>query len=148
MRQGLFKVIQNETINDQYFVLTIEAPSLADITKPGQFFEVKSDFQLLRIPISIYNVDDDKIQLMIKIIGDGTKKLSEIKANETIDLIGPLGNNFSIEENKKVLLVSGGIGYPPLSFLKKNLSACETFWIHGGRTKEDIFPADLVYTDD
>ena len=148
MKQNNFIISKIEHINDSYFVLDIDAPELAKITTAGQFFEIKSDVQLLRIPISIYDVQNNIIRLMIKKLGEGTEALSKLNVGDNIDILGPLGNSFPLHQNKKVLLVSGGIGYPPLSFLKKNLQNCDVFWIHGGRTCDDVFPADMIFTDD
>ncbi len=137
-------------INDSYFELWFESKEMAWSVRPGQFFEImRPESERLRIPISAFDVDSDNVGLMIKIVGDGTLDLSGFQEGEMIDVMGPLGNRFTLPEQSKILLVSGGIGYPPMYMLKKSLSNNnEITWIHGGRCKDDAFPCDAIYTDD
>jgi dihydroorotate dehydrogenase electron transfer subunit len=138
-------------LNHSYFILEIEAPEIAEITRPGQFCQLRpaeDTFPALRKPISIYKVTDGKIQFLIKNVGEGTNRLSRLMSGELLDVLGPLGNSFTIKNEQHVLLVSGGVGYPPLALLKTKLSAPHIHWLHGGRTGDDAFPADEIYTDD
>lgn len=139
-----------ERINDAYFELWFSSVEMSRRLEPGQFFEImKPGSERLRIPISAYDTRWDEIGLMIKIVGDGTRELSQLKRGDEIDVIGPLGNSFTLPKGKRVLLVSGGIGYPPMFMLKKNLDASnQVYWLHGGRCKDDAFVSDCVYTDD
>jgi dihydroorotate dehydrogenase electron transfer subunit len=80
----------------------------------------------LRRPISIHDVDYERntIKLLIQIAGKGTEKLSEIEKGETLNIIYPLGNSFSLPaENSQVLLIGGGCGVAPLLFLGKYLKS-------------------------
>jgi dihydroorotate dehydrogenase electron transfer subunit len=72
----------------------------------------------LRRPLSIHRVDGDKIALLFKIRGKGTRWLSQLRRGKSINLLGPLGNGFSIDPlSHNLLLVAGGIGAAPLRFL-------------------------------
>lgn len=98
---------------------------------PGQFVNIKTSnnlHPLLRRPISISKkIDDDEIQILVKKIGVGTNLLTNVAVGSEIDLIGPLGNGFSLEnfsENDSILITGGGIGIAPLiglvQWLKEN----------------------------
>ncbi len=153
MQKMIYKKIQidkNERLNDDYFILWIKDNELAKQTEAGQFFELKAENDPgLRKPISVYDVEKDYLGFFIKIIGKGTARLSELKKNQCLDLIGPLGVPFPLVKNQKIALVSGGIGYPPLWFLRKKLHKTNLiYWIHGGNCKSDIFPCDEIWTMD
>lgn len=133
-----------------------------DLGSPGQFYELSinndQDFKL-RVPISIYNIENNQIQFLIKIIGNGTKKLAQLKEGDTLNLFGPLGNTFDLKENNfqnitNLLFVTGGCGYAPLVYYKEYLRKHSKFsdinikWIHGGKNKNEIFESDISCTDD
>ena len=144
------KVRRVISLNKQYFILETEVTNI--VPKPGQFYLLKSDDceRGLHIPVSIYDSTPDYLQFMVKVVGKGTEALSDLKVNEKIKILGPLGTAFPLQENKKVVLISGGIGYAPLYYLKKKLISCgnKVTWLHGGKSKDDVFAADYVYTED
>lgn len=142
-----------QQLNNLYFVLSVHLGSLAGELKPGQFFELKNpqfSHPMLRKPISIYDVQEGCVSFMVKQLGKGTQQLAMLKAGEELDVLGPLGNTFPVLQGEKAVLISGGIGYPPLFYLKKHLlqHRKQIYWLHGGRSKDDIFPADEIWTDD
>ncbi len=120
-----FIVLKNEYLNPDYYLLKLQTEDELPLILPAQFVEVKiegSPSTFLRRPISIHDVNYDKntITLLIRIAGDGTLKLSEVKEGETVNMVYPLGNSFSMpEENEKVLLVGGGCGVAPMLFAAK-----------------------------
>ncbi len=112
---------------------------------PGQFAEVRVDNHqdvFLRRPLSIHDVDyaQNTISFFIKAIGKGTWKLSELKKDEIVNVIFPLGNSFSIKENSKVLLIGGGSGVAPFLYLAKTLnkSGVRPKILLGARSADDI----------
>jgi dihydroorotate dehydrogenase electron transfer subunit len=119
------KVIGNKRLNNDFFVLELTGDNQIPQFKPGQFAQVKVDGSpgtFLRRPISIHDVDYEKnsFKILIQILGKGTQKLSELKNGDNLNLIYPLGNSFSLpEEKEKVLIVGGGCGIAPLLFLGK-----------------------------
>jgi dihydroorotate dehydrogenase electron transfer subunit len=123
------KIIGNKRLNNDFFVLELAGNNKIPEFKPGQFAQVKVDGSpdtFLRRPISIHDVDYEKnsFKILIQIVGKGTEKLSHLKNGETLNLIYPLGNSFSLPgDNEKVLLVGGGCGIAPLLFLGKYFSA-------------------------
>jgi len=123
------KIIENKRLNDDFFILELRGDVKIPEFKPGQFAQVRVDGSqetFLRRPISIHDVDYEKntFKLLIQIAGPGTKKLSQLKAGDILNLIYPLGNSFSLTaKNEKVLLVGGGCGIAPLLFLGRYLKS-------------------------
>lgn len=146
-------ITENRVLSDQYFVLSVSSPELARVCFPGHFCELKatcpSQHRKLYKPISVYAVEDDKVSFMIKAIGLGTIALRDLNPGDTLSVIGPLGNTFPEMIDKRVILVSGGVGYPPLAFFKKVYGSSNRIThIHGGGSCGDVFPADACYTLD
>lgn len=115
-------VYKNERISDCVFRLSVKGSF--DV-KPGQFFMLRAWDQepLLSRPISVHDVDDEKITFLYHIVGRGTQIFSKLREGDAISLLGPLGNGFDIDMLKgKVALVGGGIGVAPLNYLYKQLS--------------------------
>mgnify|MGYP001224345615 CR=1 FL=1 len=94
---------------------------------PGQFLHVKvtEGFDpLLRRPISVADANDHELKMIYRREGKGTALLAKKVAGDTIDVLGPLGNGFPLDEvstGETALLVGGGIGVPPLYYLAKKL---------------------------
>jgi dihydroorotate dehydrogenase electron transfer subunit len=102
-------------------LLWLEAPQIANQAKPGQFVMVRcgeSDEHPLRRPFSIHQREGSRIALLFNIVGGGTQWLAQRKSGDKLDLLGPLGNGFSISPgSKKLLMMAGGIGIAPMVFL-------------------------------
>ena len=102
---------------------------LAGQAKPGQFICIypKDKSTLLPRPISICEVKEDKTALRVvyRVAGAGTTEFSGYKAGDSIAVLGTLGNGFPLEagKGKKVFLMGGGIGVPPILELSKQLEA-------------------------
>jgi dihydroorotate dehydrogenase electron transfer subunit len=84
--------------------------------------EMTERLALLRRPFSLSGRWDDEqgtcIQIVQRVVGTGTQWLSQLKAGDKVDLIGPLGNTFTLPEDRKLgLLVGGGVGLPPMFYL-------------------------------
>jgi dihydroorotate dehydrogenase electron transfer subunit len=122
-----FIVKENRQINNDFFILELSGNNYLPQLKPGQFVQVKvegSTETFLRRPFSIHDVDYEKnmIKLLIQIAGKGTEKLSQLSKGDSLNIIYPLGNSFSLpSENSRILLVGGGCGVAPLLFLGKYL---------------------------
>ena len=138
---------ENRTLSNQYALLVFTSTNKLPEILPGQFAEVRVDGSsttFLRRPISIHYVDYElnELWLLIQVIGDGTKRLAELKAGDAVNIILPLGNSFSEPTNKnaKLLLVGGGCGVAPLLFLGSYLKnkGFEVNFLLGARSKTDI----------
>lgn len=129
----------------------------------GTFLNIKLNDgrYLLRRPISVYSVDEDKrtITIIYKILGEGTKILSNTRQGEYLDCMGPLGTGFPIQDNShNILLVGGGVGVPPLYELGKRLKkeGKKIVSVLGFKDKESIFSKEdfealgelIICTDD
>lgn len=126
---------------------------LAKQAKPGQFVCIypKDKSTLLPRPISICEVDEgrEKLRIVYRIAGKGTKEFSGYKAGEEIAVLGTLGNGFPLEEadKKRVFLMGGGIGIPPMVQLAKEIKSgfnpVELSSIIGYRDKDTFLREDL-----
>ena len=140
-------VKKNEALNNQYSLLVLTSPDKLPEMLPGQFAEVRVDNSpstFLRRPISINYVDYEanELWLLVQIVGEGTRKMCELKVGEVVNLLFPLGNSFTLPENKdaNLLLVGGGVGIAPLlfwgSYLKERGYKCN--FLLGGRSKDNL----------
>lgn len=115
--QGKYPLIKKESIAKEIYSFTILCPEVAEITKAGQFVHILPKGYTLRRPISICGIDKIKgtLRIVFEVRGDGTKELSETQTGELIDMIAPCGNGFALNQDiKKVVLIGGGIGTPPM----------------------------------
>jgi len=122
-----FTIVGKEELSEAYFSMTLQHPDRLPKIAAGQFVEVEvpgNKQVMLRRPISIHDVDEEnnRLKLLIQIVGKGTKTLSQMKIGERLNLVYPLGHGFSIE-GEKVLLVGGGAGIAPLLHLSKCFAA-------------------------
>ncbi|WP_029595725.1 dihydroorotate dehydrogenase electron transfer subunit [Exiguobacterium chiriqhucha] len=141
MRQ-LATILSNRLIATATMEMKIEIAPQA--VAPGTFFHVKTS-ELLRRPLSVANVEDNVVTFLYKVIGSGTADLAERRTGDVLDVLGPLGNGFPLEQTgKRVVLVGGGIGVPPLYYTRRLLAArgIETVAILGFDTKTSIFYED------
>jgi len=148
-----FEVLHREELNKEHFILVIKAFEPLPEIMPGQFVNVlvkNSTQTFLRRPLSIHFVDYEKnvIKLFIKRIGEGTNKLGTLTQGDKLNLVYPLGNQYSIPKNLKTLLIGGGCGVAPLLYLAKHLkeSGNEVTIILGVRSSYDAVELD-AYKD-
>jgi dihydroorotate dehydrogenase electron transfer subunit len=145
-----FSVAKNIFLNPRHFILELLAPEPLPEILPGQFVDIlveNSPSTFLRRPFSIYAVNKEQnlIRLLIQVRGEGTKKLGQLRENDKLNLIYPLGKPFSMPEDENVLLVGGGVGIAPLMFLSQHFNrlGMRPDILIGARTSEDIFEMDL-----
>lgn len=140
-------VTENVRLHTNYVLLKLTSPSLLPEMLPGQFAEIRVDGSpatFLRRPISINFVDTERneVWFLIQLIGEGTKRLGEAKTGDTINVMLPLGNGFTMPENPsdKLLLVGGGVGTAPMLYLGKQLAekGCKPTFLLGARSDKDL----------
>ncbi|MDO8885415.1 dihydroorotate dehydrogenase electron transfer subunit [Candidatus Oleimmundimicrobium sp.] len=124
------KILNKEQVAPSIFKLSLLCPEIASSAIPGQFVHVecgKGKSFILRRPFSVYRqASKETFEILFQVVGKGTESLAEAEVNSYLDIIGPLGNGFKLSNNcKKVLLVSGGIGIAPLTFLAEKLYSTE-----------------------
>ena len=120
------KVLSNINIAPGIFDMSLYAPEIASQAKPGQFINMytgRGEYILPR-PISICDYDDKKgtLRVVYSVVGKGTEIFSNLKEDDTVKTLGPLGNGFEIKNTRKSILATGGIGAPPLLGLCKRLA--------------------------
>jgi len=114
------KIILKKEITPGIFLMGLSAPRIANEAKPGQFIHIKCSLNndpLLRRPISLHRIEKDKgnIFILFQIKGKGTMLLSHKEAGEYLDVLGPIGNGFTLlPKSKKVMVIGGGMGIAPL----------------------------------
>ena len=136
-------VIEQKMIADGIGSMWLDAKEIAVQAKPGQFISVYSNYKsrVLPRPISICEIDREKgtLRIVYRVVGKGTEEFSKAEAGDSFEILGPLGNGFPIEEakGKKVLMIGGGIGVPPMLQTAKEIEG-EAIIISGYRN-QDLF---------
>ncbi|MDR0872559.1 MAG: dihydroorotate dehydrogenase electron transfer subunit, partial [Prevotellaceae bacterium] len=140
-------VSENKPLSGSYHLLKLTADAPLPPMLPGQFAEIlvdNSPTTFLRRPISINFFDREKneLWLLVQKVGDGTRKMCEKQAGETLNLVFPLGNTFTIPEKAdfKPLLIGGGVGVAPLLFLGAELhkKGVSVSFLLGARSAKDL----------
>lgn len=119
MRQSEFTILGNEHLTADVLRMRLQGDT-SSITQPGQFVELSVPGFFLRRPISVCDKEEDLLVLVYKVVGNGTDRMSRMQPGEKIDVLSGLGNGFSMPDGlRKVLLIGGGVGVPPLYLLAK-----------------------------
>ena len=140
MRQLLFEIKENKPLTKDIMEMIL-AGDTSDITRPGQFVNIKLDGLYLRRPISVCDAEEGKLTLIYKVVGKGTEQMRDMTEG-TLDILSSLGNGYDTSiSGEKPLLVGGGVGVPPLYMLAKELrkEGKEVSVILGFNTKDEIF---------
>jgi dihydroorotate dehydrogenase electron transfer subunit len=124
------------------FVISIEAPEIAASVGAGQFVNLGwSPGPLLRRPFSVYRTDGDRIEIVLKAVGEGTSQLLAMGVGDRLSCLGPLGHGFELPPGlKSVALISGGLGVAPMPLAARRATALGTrvTWVHGARTSDEL----------
>ena len=140
-------VTENIKLHTNYVLLKLTSPSLLPEMLPGQFAELRVDSSpttFLRRPISINFVDKQRneVWFLIQLVGDGTRRLAEVKSGDVINTVLPLGNGYTMPHNAsdKLLLVGGGVGTAPMLFLGEQLAknGHKPTFLLGARSDKDL----------
>jgi dihydroorotate dehydrogenase electron transfer subunit len=151
--QHSLKIISNKQICGKYFHLVLQAKELAPRIKPGQFIHIKVNdgFEpLFRRPFSVYRAKAQKVEVLYEPVGHGTRTLSSRKTGEVVDVLGPLGQPFTLpgKDIKQVVFIAGGIGVAPFLLFSDVLKTCSvgngfkpfpTILLYGARTRDQVF---------
>ncbi len=150
MQQLTFDILENSPLAEDVFRLwlkagTSEACSALKSVKAGQFVNIGVKGCFLRRPISICDVEGERLCLVYKVVGKGTAIMADMSVGEQVDMLLPLGNGFNIARSgAKPLLVGGGVGVPPLLLLFKQLKEAgkTADVVLGFNKRQDIILAD------
>ncbi len=142
----LAKVIEAKWLTNNIFSVWLENPKSQRKPKPGQFFGVKVPTHhhlLLRRPVSVADFYQNRIRLVIRVVGQGTAAMSQTAKEAKWDLLGPLGKPAPLVRQKDVIVCGGGVGIAPLLYLTKWLKRNNRVTvILGAKT-----PSDLILLD-
>ncbi|MFH1848344.1 MAG: dihydroorotate dehydrogenase electron transfer subunit [Candidatus Omnitrophota bacterium] len=131
------KILSNERVQGRYFKLRFSSPRMAKKAAPGQFMEIRvsdANDPLLRKPLGFHRVEGSAIEVLYEAVGKGTEILSKKCAGEKINIIGPLGNGFTLK--KPAVFIAGGIGAAPLLFAAQRIKGAKA--LIGGKDKETL----------
>ena len=147
--QETVTVVSQKQIGTGIYDLTIQTKEIAAAAKAGQFVSVYSNdaSKLLPRPISLCGIDRKAgtLRLVYRVTGEhtGTEEFSRLQAGDTMKIMGPLGNGFTVEKGRKAFLIGGGIGVPPMLQLAKEMKdAGENFQIVMGYRDAGTFLLD------
>lgn len=141
----MYKIVKNEQISPNSFLMELEAPEVIKKAMPGQFVIVMAKEDSERIPLTIYDYDKESgiLSLIYQVIGASTEELSTLK-EELFAVVGPLGKpneicaNLEEFKGKRIVYVAGGVGiapvYPQVKYLKEH--GFEVDIIYGSREKD------------
>jgi len=150
LKQTSASIISNNRVSDgipdipEAHLICIDEPEIARIAKPGQFIMIDCGSELLlRRPFSIHQIGSSGyLYILFIVIRKGTHWLSQRTKDTKLNILGPLGNGFSINpDSKRLLLIAGGIGISPLVFLAYNalnLGKQVTFFV-GAHDKHQLY---------
>ena len=137
------KILSNTNLKGEYYKIVFNAPEIIkEGVKPGHFAHVQITGlrdRILRRPFSIFNVEEDgRLEIVYKVVGEGTKFLSKLKQGVICDILGPLGNPYTYTEDDEIpVVVAGGYGSAAMYLLAKNAKQKGVLLI-GARNSEDL----------
>lgn len=141
----MYKVIKNERISPNSYLMEIKAQDVINKALPGQFVILMTKEDSERIPLTIYDIDRKKgiLSVIYQVVGASTEEMTKIK-DELFAVTGPLGKPNEICANpekykgKRIVYVAGGVGiapvYPQVKYLKEKGFDVEV--IYGARNAE------------
>ena len=144
MNQVMMKITDNKKIAEKTYFMSLEGDTSA-ITKPGQFINIKLDGFFLRRPISVCDCENGKLSIIYKVVGNGTKEMSELTVGAELDILSGLGNGYDTSKSGDCpVLIGGGVGVPPMYLLCKKLvsEGKKATVILGFNSEKEVFGVD------
>ena len=154
MKKYLFdlRVRSVERIHEHYVLIKLTDDNPLPEMQPGQFVEIRVDdtpSTFLRRPISINFVDceQNELWLLVAVVGDGTRRMSALKAGDKLNCLLPLGHGFTMPAAKedRFLLVGGGVGVAPMLYMGAEMQklGIEPTFLLGARSAKDLLMIDI-----
>ena len=120
MKKIIYRIAENSLIAARTYRLVLVGDGYED----GEFVDIRIPGYFLRRPLSVCDQEDGRLTIVYKVVGEGTKVLSEMAAGDELEVLTGLGNGFDPDAcRERALLVGGGLGVPPLLLLAKRLKA-------------------------
>lgn len=140
----MMKITDNKKIAEKTYFMSLEGDTSA-IAKPGQFINIKLDGFFLRRPISVCDCENGKLSIIYKVVGNGTKEMSELPVGAELDILSGLGNGYDTSKSGDCpVLIGGGVGVPPMYLLCKKLvsEGKKATVILGFNSEKEVFGVD------
>ncbi len=136
------EIVSNELLKSSYYQVKFYVPEICRTARAGQFVHVQIEegsANILRRPFSIHDVDENGILTVVyKVVGAGTERLSRLRPGVCCDIMGPLGNPYSIPEDDEIpVLVDGGYGVAATYILAKRAKTPGVLLL-GARGEDDV----------
>lgn len=144
MEQGIFEITLTRRLAPGTFEMNLAGDTSA-ITAPGQFVNIRLDGFFLRRPISVCDWSDGQLAIQYKVVGRGTRAMSELPVGAKLDLLTGLGNGYSLDGcGERPLLIGGGAGVPPMVALARALitGGAKPTAVLGFNRADEIFDLD------
>ena len=123
MKDCMMTVLQNRPLTEDVWELMLRGDT-GEMRNPGQFVNLKLSGLYLRRPLSVCNLEGDRLTLIYKTVGSGTEALSRMLPGQTLPVLTGLGNGYDTAlSGDRPLLLGGGVGVPPLYYLARLLCA-------------------------
>ena len=113
MKNVILKIQKNERVGNDIYLMRLTGDT-SDIKNPGEFINITVPGYYLRRPISVHRFSNNYVEILYKVLGNGTLSMSTFPVGMELDCLVGLGNGFDITKSKKPLLVAGGIGIAPM----------------------------------
>lgn len=140
MQQVFLDIKENSPLTDSVYKMVLEGDT-SSITNAGQFVNIKLDGLYLRRPISVCDCENGRLTIIYKVVGKGTKLMSQMQSGK-LDTLTGLGNGYDLDlSGDTPLLLGGGVGVPPMYMLAKKLieQGKKVTVILGFNTKSEVF---------
>ena len=140
MEKSLFQILSNEALTENVYKMVLQGDT-SHITAPGQFVNIALSGLYLRRPISVCDLEGDRLTIIYKAVGKGTRQMAGMKEG-TLDILTGLGNGYDLSlSGEKPVLLGGGVGVPPMYYLAKKLlqQGKKVRVILGFNTKSEVF---------
>ena len=123
MKQSIFTILSNNALTDSVYKMVLEGDT-SHVTNCGQFVNIQLAGKFLRRPISVCDYDNSTLTIIYKVVGKGTKQMSEMVPGNQLDILTGLGNGYDLTlSGDRPVLLGGGVGVPPMYNLAKKLTA-------------------------
>jgi dihydroorotate dehydrogenase electron transfer subunit len=136
------RLVGHREVARDMWVLGFEAAPIAREVRAGQFVNLLlRPGPLLRRPFSVYRVDHEVVEVVLKAVGEGTRMLLDLRQDDRVWMLGPLGQGFGLDAGAgSVALVSGGLGVAPMPLAAREAQelGLTVHWVHGARTADEL----------
>ena len=143
MKEVVLTITSHVQVGKDIFKMRLEG-DLTEIKNPGEFINITLPGYYLKRPISVSDYTENYVDIVYKVLGLGTKDMSQYVPGETLKVLVGLGNGFTIKKDINPVLIAGGIGIAPMINLAKefNKLGIKPTLVYGARSKDDIVLLD------